>query len=78
MEGIYPNYLGYAAKLLYQRGGLMKANRLCDLISVIAFLPVVLIVGMLGGLTMAWVAWNGKLKLSWDMRNSAYVWEDGD
>jgi len=55
----------------------MKLKRVSDLAIDIVSFPFCIIFGLGVGLGLGWVLWTEKIKLTWQMRNSDYVWETG-
>jgi lipopolysaccharide/colanic/teichoic acid biosynthesis glycosyltransferase len=56
----------------------VKLKRFYELVVAIIALPVLLIIGVVIGLGGGVVVWWEKVRLTWDMRNGTYVWEEDD
>ena len=56
----------------------MKLKRLGDMFIDLVSFPFCIVFGLGVGLGLGWVMWHEKLRLTWSMRNSDYVWESTD
>jgi len=55
-----------------------KLSRWRDILLTLLSLPILLVLGLFGGLCIGAIGWWTKLKLVWSMRDSTYVWEEDD
>jgi len=53
----------------------MKLRRVYELTRDVLALPVIVGVCTAAGFFMSFVVWWGRVKLTWSMRDSTYVWE---